>query len=219
MSNSPDCRAGRRCCGEEEVNWTLSGEPNTVIDMARPISTKKPFQLPLLSTEKKPGEVPTPTLMTPRCLMASSVAPACAEEAMESAAAAATTPPARRRRKIVSMRNSPFLSDLFAYPGRILGSSAGGCAPESGERMTPVHPASRDRSHIDPFPLGIRIFNAEGKQKYSRSIFSAGRHDETQEFGSFMHRRGCGIAQTARNTSEFAFNRRQIHYITNARQI
>src|SRR5260221_7149843 len=87
MSTSPDCRAVKRCCAFSGTHFTFFASPSTAAAMALQTSTSRPTQLPWLSAAEKPARpVLTPQTTWSRCLIASSVLPACA-------LAAKTTPP------------------------------------------------------------------------------------------------------------------------------
>src|SRR5262245_61121798 len=100
MSTSPDCSAAKRCDALSGTHLILLGSFRIVAAMALHTSTSRPVQLPWLSAAEKPGRLGlTPQTSWPRCLMASSVLPACAAPTNARASTAATA--------CLSMKGSP----------------------------------------------------------------------------------------------------------------
>src|SRR5262245_40863131 len=91
MSISPDCSAAKRCDALSGTHLILPASLRTVAAIALHTSTSRPAQLPWLSAAENPARLGlTPHTIWPRCLMASSVLPACAAPMKLRASAAAT---------------------------------------------------------------------------------------------------------------------------------
>src|SRR5687768_14347859 len=89
MSISPDCNAVKRCCALSGTHLTLLPSPRIAAAIARQMSTSSPVQLPPESACENPARpVLTPQTSEPRCLIVSSVLPACAGAAASAATAA-----------------------------------------------------------------------------------------------------------------------------------